>query len=122
MDNDGCIKVIAWIVILAILGALVVGIGFVPERLVVDEVTGTVTDKYIKRYSDSDYFHVVVEFSDGTTEVFQNHDALWWWKWNSADVQQAIEMGKTYRFTVTGWRVPLLSWFRNIVDYDAPIE
>lgn len=106
---------IAMAVVFGVILAIGAAIGFIPERLAVDEVTGTVTDKYIKRYGDSDYFHVAVKYADGTTEVFQNKDALWWWKWDSADVQQELEIGKSYRLTVIGWRVPFLSWFRNIV-------
>lgn len=94
---------------------------FVPDRLTVSEVTGIVTDKYIKRYNDADYFHIVVQKKDGTTEVFQNRDTVWWKKFNSADVQQQIKMDKKYELTVTGWRIPFLSQFRNIVQF-APVD
>ncbi len=107
-------------VVAVIVFSVVAAIGLVPERLAVGQVQGTVTDKYIKRFGDNDYFHVVVQFDDGTTEIFHNHDALWWWKWNSADVQQKIKVGQTYHFIVTGWRVPFLSWFRNIVEVTPP--
>lgn len=90
---------------------------FVPDRLAVSEVTGIVTDKYIKRYNDADYLHIAVQKEDGTTEVFQNRDSVWWKKFNSADVQQQIKMGKKYKLTVTGWRIHLLSQFRNIVKF-----
>lgn len=115
MRDEGC-SCGAYLILFLLAVAVIIGIGYAGERMAVDHVTGTVTDKYIKRYGD-DRFHVVVKLDDGTTEIFQNHDALWWGKWNSADVQQAIELNKKYRFTVYGWRIPLMSAFRNIVEY-----
>ena len=92
--------------------------GFIPQRMFVDNVSGTVADKYIKRY-DTDIFHVVVLLDGGKTEVFQNRDAqVWWWKFNSADVQAELEVGKSYRLTVVGWRFEPLSRFRNIVKVE----
>ena len=105
------VLILIFIVLAGLFGSLI------PDRMAVDHTTGTVTDKYIKRYGDSDIFHIAVTYSDGTTEVFQNKDTAWWWKWNSADFQQEIKQGHIYTFTVTGWRVPFLSWLRNITEF-----
>jgi hypothetical protein len=51
-------------------------------------------------------------------EVLENTDSLWYWKWNSSDFYNKIEAGKTYKFTVYGWRVPFMSWYRNIVEVE----
>lgn len=115
-SNSG-LKAIIYLALLGIFLFVTTTIGFIPERLAVDTVQGTVVEEYIKRVNNVDIYHIVVEYSDGTTEVFQNHDAFWWMKWNSADVQQLIKVGHTYELTVTGWRVPLFSWFRNIVEF-----
>lgn len=101
----------------------VVGSQWIMERAVVGSVTGTVTDKYIKRVGSSntaaDVFHVAIRNNDtGEVEVLQNKDAYTWGKVNSADVQQALVIGHTYRFTVAGVRLPLISAFRNIVQYE----
>jgi len=48
-------------------------------------------------------------------EVFENTDSFWKAKFNSSDVYGQIEPGKTYEAEVYGWRVPFLSWYRNIV-------
>lgn len=47
-------------------------------------------------------------------EVFENTDTVWYWKFDSADVQNSLEVGQTYQVRVYGFRVPFLSWFRNI--------
>jgi len=48
-------------------------------------------------------------------EVFENTDSFWKAKFNSSDVYGQLEPGKTYEAEVYGWRVPFLSWYRNIV-------
>lgn len=51
-------------------------------------------------------------------EVFKNTDELLFFKFNSADFQNNLEVGKTYTVKVVGWRVPFLSMYRNIVRYE----
>lgn len=91
---------------------------WIMERGAVATITGTVTDKYIKRVGDVDVYHVAIQDPEtGHTEVLWNRDAYTWQKLNSADVQQALKVGQTYDFTVAGIRSPLFSLFRNIVQY-----
>lgn len=52
----------------------------------------------------------------GQKEVYTNHDSWWYWKFNSSDFYRDIENESTYTFTVYGWRVPFLSWYRNIIE------
>jgi hypothetical protein len=49
-------------------------------------------------------------------ETFENVDSWLALKFNSSDVYGSIVEGSTCEFTVTGWRIPLLSWYRNILD------
>ena len=49
-------------------------------------------------------------------ETFENTDSLLAMKFNSSDLYGSIKEGATCDFTVTGWRVPLLSWYRNILS------
>lgn len=50
-------------------------------------------------------------------EVFKNTDTIWYWKWNSSDFYREIKVGETYNFRVYGWRVPFISWYKNIISY-----
>lgn len=90
------------------------------ERLNVRQITGTVTDTYIKRTGDNDIFYAAVTQANGEIVVVQNHDAWTWGKTTSADVQQQLialqKSGQPVTLTVTGWRVPLFSWFENITQ------
>lgn len=53
----------------------------------------------------------------GDKETYTDTDSLIYWKFNSSDVYGHIQSGHTYRFTIYGWRVPFLSWYRNILTY-----
>lgn len=76
-----------------------------------DRVTFTVTEK--ERVSDGESSYYLV-YTDG--ETFKNSDILALGKFDSSDVYGRIEIGEKYRATVCGWRVPWLSWHRNIVS------
>lgn len=52
-------------------------------------------------------------------EVFENTDTLLRGKFNSSDFYGKIKVGQTCNFLVSGWRVPFLSMYRNILEYDC---
>lgn len=47
--------------------------------------------------------------------VFVVQDATWIGHFNSADVYNSIEVGKSYDFDTIGMRIPLVSDFPNII-------
>ena len=48
-------------------------------------------------------------------ETLKVVDTLLYGRFNSSDVYGRIEDGRTYRFTVVGWRLPWASQYRNVV-------
>lgn len=55
-------------------------------------------------------------YNDGPeSEVFENTDSFLFLKFNSADMQQSLKKGNSYRVKVAGWRIPFLSMYRNII-------
>lgn len=48
-------------------------------------------------------------------EVLENSDSMLYFKFASADYQNKLSPGNTYRVKVAGWRIPLLSMYRNVV-------
>jgi hypothetical protein len=82
-----------------------------------ETVTITVTDKerIVESNGESTSSKYLV-FTD--TEVFENTDDLFLWKFNSSDVQGKLKVGEKYTVLVIGWRVPLLSMYRNIVNIE----
>ena len=49
-------------------------------------------------------------------EVFEDTDSWLFVKFNSSDIYSKLQIGSTYKVKVTGWRVPFLSWYRNIIS------
>ena len=76
-----------------------------------ETVTITVTDKAIKRYDKSDKYII---FAD--EETFKIADDFLLGRFNSSDDYGRLKVGETYTVTVNGWRVPFLSWYRNIIE------
>lgn len=48
-------------------------------------------------------------------EVMENTDSWLFMKFASADLQNELKVGESYTVKVVGWRVPFLSWYRNII-------
>lgn len=79
--------------------------------------TATVTDK--ERIVDKDNtskYLIFTETEGGKVVVFENTDSFFRGKFDSSDIQGSIKIGKTYDFTVIGYRIPLFSTYENIVD------
>ena len=51
-------------------------------------------------------------------ETFENTDRLIFFKFNSSDIYGMIREGGTYKAKVAGVRIPILSWYRNIVSVE----
>lgn len=77
--------------------------------------TVTITDKE-RTHSDDEKYLVFGEDPDGNVMVFENTDNLLRGKWDSSNFQGELRIGKTYEVTVIGYRVPLFSWYENIID------
>lgn len=52
-------------------------------------------------------------------ETFENTDSWAFGKFNSSDVHGKIREGMTCDMWVTGYRIPFLSWHRNIITADC---
>lgn len=85
------------------------------------EVEGVVIDKERITYKrDNELRSKYLIYTD--TEVFQNVDDWFYFKFNSSDFYGRIEEGKKYRFVVTGWRINIFSKYRNIIAVDRVVE
>src|SRR2546421_5339714 len=47
--------------------------------------------------------------------VFEDTDNLLFFKFNSSDVYGQLQNNKMYNCLTVGWRVPLLSWYPNLI-------
>jgi hypothetical protein len=51
-------------------------------------------------------------------EVFKNSDAIFYLKFNSSDIQNALKESGTYKVKVAGYRFQMFSWYRNIISIE----
>ena len=80
--------------------------------------TGEVTGKIVKRYKDDDKYLIFVALDDGTTRTVELTDDIITNRWTSSDDFGAIEEGNTYIFKTRGMRIPIVSEYPNIIEYD----
>ncbi len=75
-------------------------------------VTITVKDKQSISRGESGHKYLI--YCEG--EVFECTDSWIFGKWNSADVYNQIDTGKTYGARVAGWRWHMWTSYRNIIS------
>lgn len=82
----------------------------------------TVTDKdRIIKNNDGDvesYYLIFCKDDEGNYYEFKNEDLLIRGKFKSSTVQNQLEVGETYKFTVVGFRIGLFSWYENIIKFE----
>ena len=102
------------IIVLVIMILLCTGCyGYMNEQ----KVTCTIKDKWIKRYDEQDIYMVSCD-----DEVYKIEDLFFKGKFNSSNIYANLEKGKEYKLTVTGYRMPYLSEYQNINNYEEVAE
>lgn len=88
----------------------------------IDYVTGTIKEKWMKSAGDSGMKYLFsVDWGNGNLEVIENTDALFFLKFNSSDIYANLQAGQTAKFKVVGWRIPFMSWYRNIISFEKGV-
>ena len=106
----------AWmyvVVSLIVLSPFIIGsaiYNYASEETVVAEVIKT------ERVQTSKGMGKYLVFTTG--ETFQNTDTVWHGKFDSSDLHGQLKPG-SYKFRVVGWRIPLLSVYRNIIEVEG---
>lgn len=113
----GCLTAIVLVVIAVI---AVPAMNFTNDH----KYTVTITDKErvtARVYKGQTYSKYLIygEDENGKTYVFEDTDTLFRGKFNSSDVYGALKEGKTYELTVIGFRIHILNWYENIIDFKA---
>lgn len=99
---------------LFVLGLVLVG-GSFSYYSSAEDVQITVNDKeHVMYRNGSDLEDKYMVYSEG--EVFKNTDDIFYFKFNSSDVQNELKEGNSYNVKVVGWRIPFLSMHRNIIS------
>lgn len=104
---------IAAIVAILAVPILWVGFPYYTARTVEIVVTGK---ERVPDGDDGSYYLVFTE-----DEVFQNVDAWRRLKTTSSDLQGRLQEGRRFEVVVYGWRIPILSKYRNIASIKTEI-
>jgi hypothetical protein len=100
--------------VFALFGMLIVSSLTIP-LYTQDTVTIKVTDKErIITGSGEDMSSKYLVFTE--TETFENTDVIVFGKFTSSDLQSKLRVDSTYNVRVSGFRIPFLSSYRNIVN------
>ena len=115
MDRNGIIATILIIFIFLSILAFVGGsIWLEVARYTNKEITEiTIKDKYVDVNNENGVF-LIVSMDNYTYKV---SDLLFKGKFNSTDIYNNLEIGKTYEIETTGYRIPFLSEYKNINKY-----
>lgn len=114
-SNSGVQVWQVWAICFAVAALL---IGFPIARLassVVEVIE--VEETYTKIQSENNRYMVNVE-----GETLVNRDRLIFGKYDSSDIQRELDEGQCYEVLIEGWRVPFLSWYRNIVEVRREVD
>lgn len=82
------------------------------------EIEITVSDKYIKRSGETDIYLVV----DENKNTYKITDLFFKFKFNSTDIYNELEIGKTYKVKISGFRIKVLSEYPNINKVEVKDE
>lgn len=110
-SGDGFTIFIGLVIVIFIMGGL--GVSCVGKTQENTYTNCKVTDKDRTKNSDGNSDMRIYTDNCGVLEVSDN---IFKGQWDSSDIYAGIEVGKTYNFTATGWRVPVLSMFPGIVE------
>lgn len=80
-----------------------------------EQVTFTVDRKdYGRKTTERSYRTLFLVFTE--QEVFEVGTSWLFLKFDSAERYHALQEGQTYRAVVAGWRIPVISEYRNIIE------
>lgn len=106
---------INWKVLVALgslLSVVLIGAFIASHFLSVTHTTFTVNK--MERVQDANGSKYLIYTKEG--EVFENTDNLLFGKFNSSDLYNKLNEGQTYTCKVNGFRIPLMSSYRNILS------
>lgn len=106
----GNVFMVIWLLVIPVL----IGVSSVLYYNSQESLYITVMDKERATYQEDSKYLIFTETEDGI-EVFENTDSFVFMKFNSSDIYAQLQEGGTYCVKVAGWRVPVMSMYRNIV-------
>lgn len=79
-----------------------------------EKQTITISEKWVKYQDETQKYHV----SDENGNVYEVTDELLYLTFDASNRYANLKEGNTYTVTTVGWRIPILSMYKNIVAID----
>lgn len=117
MNKKGFIGILAILFCVFILLLVIAGIAysFIIYAITINYETITIKEKWIK-YQGDDAKYLI---SSTNGQVFQITDTIIKWRWDSSNLYADLEEGDTCKIKSQGWRFPLFSDYKNILETDC---
>lgn len=112
------LKAIVMLVILIVIGIGNMALTSFNDHTLVATVTDKDTVSRHHKKSNKAIYYVFCTDESGSQYKLRNKNTLIRGKFNSFEMYNAIEVGKTYRFTLIGYRIPIISPYENILDFE----
>lgn len=103
---------ISILIIIAVIIGIFTFVGYNSEK----NYTITLTRVTVKNYDRDSKYLVFGDNENGENMVFEIEDAWFRLRFNSSDLFGKLKEGKSYEIKTIGWRVPLFSWYENIIE------
>lgn len=113
-NEKGCIEIVLGIALIVGIVLGMIGIIWWNWQITygnIQSIEITVKDKYVKRSGSEEDKYLVVDSEGNTYEIT---DLTFIGKWNSTDLYNKLEIGKTYKIETSGIRNGFLSMYPNI--------
>lgn len=113
-NEKGCIEIVLEIALIVGIVLGMIGIIWWNWQITygnIQSIEITVKDKYVKRSGSEEDKYLVVDSEGNTYEIT---DLTFIGKWNSTDLYNKLEIGKTYKIETSGIRNGFLSMYPNI--------
>ena len=96
-------------------------LGGYPTAYYLSATDTTITVKRLERIVESSWSGETASTTSKylvftNNEVLENTDSWLYLKFSSSDLYAKLKEGQTYKIKVAGWRIPFLSWYRNIIE------
>lgn len=75
----------------------------------------TIANKQVKTLDNKKIYLIYTQMENGDTRVFESTDSIIEFKFNSEDIYGGLRINRTYEVKTYGLRIPLLSYYQNIV-------
>lgn len=113
-NEKGCIEIVLGIALIVGIVLGMIGIIWWNWQITygnIQSIEITVKDKYVKRSGSEEDKYLVVDSEGNAYEIT---DLTFIGKWNSTDLYNKLEIGKTYKIETSGIRNGFLSMYPNI--------